>query len=72
VPPPPFYIHSYISDELKEKLDEASEEDLEAFKARYGKQLVENLINESASYAWVDEYAKHCPVCKAAITVCFS
>ncbi|KAF6018165.1 RNF14 [Bugula neritina] len=55
-------------DELKEKLDEASEEDLEAFKARYGKQLVENLINESASYAWVDEYAKHCPVCKAAIT----
>jgi len=49
-------------------LDEASEEDLEAFKARYGKQLVEN----SASYAWVDEYAKHCPVCKAAITVCFS
>ncbi|XP_067951531.1 E3 ubiquitin-protein ligase RNF14-like isoform X2 [Watersipora subatra] len=54
--------------ELKEKLDEADEEELDAFKERYGKAFVESLVNECASYSWIDKNCEPCPVCSCKIT----
>ena len=63
------YFQLILAAKLKDELDKASEEDVEAFKERYGKEFVETLIRETASYSWIDSNCEPCPSCQTKITV---
>jgi len=60
----------FLPDILKVKLTVSSEEELEAFKRKYGQNFVESLLKEMANHKWIETNAKMCPQCHIRVSVC--
>ena len=63
-----------ITDEvlkLKQEWERADETTRRFMEQRYGKKVIRQVIEESFSQAWLDEYSKKCPQCNTNIQVRF-
>ena len=56
---------------LKQEWERADETTRRFMEQRYGKKVIRQVIEESFSQAWLDEYSKKCPQCNTNIQVRF-
>lgn len=54
---------------LKQEWERAGEATRRFMEQRYGKKVIRQVIEESFSQAWLDEYSKKCPQCNTNIQV---
>ena len=54
---------------LRESYKNATEEEKRAMERRYGRRAIKQIIEDSYTNEWLQEYSKQCPHCKAHIQV---
>ncbi len=54
---------------LKKEWEAADEEKKIFLEKRYGKKIIRQVVEESYSLQWLEEFSKQCPKCKTNIQV---
>lgn len=57
---------------MRQQWEDADETAKRFMEKRYGKRVIRQVIEESFTQAWIEEFSKKCPQCKTNIQVMMS